>query len=321
MQPVFGYRVHWMGLHFRDRRLRTLEYVIKSVATIWLLVVHRPSVTWLQLPPTPLLYVAFIARTLRLTRVIVTDCHHSILWEPWIKSPFLMPIFRDSVEVAVFHSQTVIEQALQAGFDERRCCLLEDRPAVASGIDVGSRNDARPQALFPASFDADEPIEALVAAARRMPGVEFVFTGDASRAQGIHDLATLPQNVVLMGWVSTYEYKRLLVESDVIISLTTQEGIQTSAAGEAVGNGKAMVLSDTNTLRTLYPKGAVYTRPDADRLEVSIRRALDNQQELEKESRQLRTEREQRWRAQARCVIDALGGVDRPHKAYGDSAG
>ena len=318
MQPFFGFRVHWLGLRFRHRALRPLEYVIKGVTTLWILIVYRPSLTWLQLPPTPLLYVAALARRLGLTGSIVADCHQSILWSPWIKSPFLVSILGRSVQTVILHSQAAFEGAVKAGFNERQCCLLEDRPAPTFQSNATSANDARPQVLFPASFDADEPIAVLLGAARRLPSVRFVLTGDHSRAQGIHDLAALPHNTVLTGWVSTPEYKRLLTASDLIISLTTEEGVQTSAAGEAVGNGKAMVLSDTATLRTLYPKGAVYTRAEAAELGTRIEYALEHKKQLEKESKQLRAEREERWRRQAQCVIDALGNMSGlPHPNSG----
>lgn len=307
MQPYFDCQVHWLGLRFRHRALRVIEYLTKGATTLSLLLVHRPSVTWLQLPPTPLLYVAVIARSLGLTRVIVADCHHSMLWKPWINTPFLLRIFNRYVRVAIFHSQEIVEQATAAGFDEHRCYLLEDRPAVAAGLEEGAPADASLQVLFPASFDADEPVEGLLEAARRMPEVQFVFTGDHRRAKGKHDLTRLPRNVVLMGWVSTAEYKGLLTRCDLVISLTTQEGIQTSAAGEAVGYGKAMVLSDTTTLQTLYPRGAVHTQADPDSLETAIRYALDHRQELERGSRDLRAEREKRWQAQAEVVRSAVG--------------
>jgi glycosyltransferase involved in cell wall biosynthesis len=309
MQPFFGYRVHWMGLRFRHRSLRPLEYIMKGITTLWLLIVYRPSLTWLQLPPTPLLYVTALARRLGLTGSIVADCHPSILSNPWIKSPYLVSILSRSVQIVILHSQGAIEDAVKAGFNEHQCCLLEDRPAPTFQSNATSANDARPQVLFPASFDADEPIAVLLEAARQLPSVRFVLTGDHSRAQGIHDLAALPHNIVLAGWVSIPEYKRLLTASDLIISLTTEEGVQTSVAGEAVGNGKAMVLSDTATLRTLYPKGAVFTRAEAVELGTKIEYALEHKKQLEKESTQLRGEREERWRRQAQCVIDALGNI------------
>ena len=304
MQSYFGFRIHWLGLRFQHRALRPLEYALKSVATIWLLIVHRPSVTWVQLPPTPLLNVIAVAKKLRLTRAIVADCHHAILWKPWINTPFLKGIFRDSVALAIFHSDPVAKEALAAGFDPSRLLVLEDRPGQPLHPQDPAPIDTDHRVLFPSSFDADEPIAPLLEAARRLPDVNFTLTGDHSRAEGIHDLTDIPPNVTLAGWVSISEYKSLLQSSSVVISLTTQEGIQTSAAGEAVGNGKAMVLSDTEMLRSLYPKGAVYTTSDPDGLESSIAEALANRKALEAETRELRSMREQRWTEQAKMVTD-----------------
>lgn len=306
MQPFFRYRIHWMGLRFPYRPLRILEYAIKSAATLWVLAVHRPSVTWLQLPPTPLLYVAILAKRVRLTRSLVADCHNSILMEPWVRSPLLSQSLGRSVSVIIFHNQAIMEQALTKGLRAQKCCVLEDRPATPSQGERGARDKGDSLVLFPASFDADEPLTALLDAAGRMPEVRFVVTGETARAKGRHDLTVRPRNVIMTGWVDSDEYKRLLTDADVVISLTTQEDTQTSVAGEAVGYGKAMVLSDTKTLRSLYPKGAIHTRPDADALEESIRAALGNRVQLEREAKQLRMERDRHWRVQAQCVVDAL---------------
>jgi hypothetical protein len=106
--------------------------------------------------------------------------------------------------------------------------------------------------------------------------------------------------------VSTPAYKDLLAAADLVVGLTKVEGIQLSVANEAVGFGKAMVLSGTKITRELFTKGAEYVGSDADSIKDGIRAALHRKVQLEAESSQLRVERIGRWASQARAVLQQL---------------
>src|SRR5690606_15797038 len=118
----------------------------------------------------------------------------------------------------------------------------------------------------------DEPIDVLIEVARAAPDITFVLTGDARRGRAA--LAGAPDNIVTPGWVDKATYKAMLASCDLVIGLTLLEGVQLSGANEAVGFGKAMVLSDTALLRELFPSGAVYVGPGAEALLRGIRTAL-----------------------------------------------
>ena len=113
----------------------------------------------------------------------------------------------------------------------------------------------------------------------------------------------------LSGWLEAPEYQRLLRDVDLLVGLTTEEHVQLSGANEAVGNGCPMVLSDTRTLRELFPRGTVHVPNTRTGLADGLRRALEDIERLRVEVAELRVERLARWTAQAEDVRDRIDGV------------
>jgi hypothetical protein len=310
MQRLFGYEAYYLGRSFGSRFWRPAEYLLKCFATLKLFARRRPSVVWLQLPPTPLLYLGALYKALTREATLVADCHNSLFTRPWVRTPGLWRVLNQVVDVALVHNEYVRAHALTLGLDSARCLILETRPATPAPTgDAGSAAPTdvqRPWVLFPAGFDADEPIAAFFAAARIVPEVTFVVTGDARRAREGHDRDAVPENVVLAGWIDTASYKSFVRRADLVLGLTLVEGIQLSVANEGVGYGKALVLSDTKLLRALFPKGAVYVKPDPDDIANGVRTALARRRELEIEAAELRAERVDRWTKQAALVEERL---------------
>ncbi|MBA2359639.1 MAG: glycosyltransferase [Actinobacteria bacterium] len=311
MQRSFEYDAFYYGRSFGSRLWRTAEYLLKGLATLGLLARRRPPVLWLQLPPTPLLYVGAVYKAVSRDATLVADCHNSLFTRPWIRTPGLWRLLNQVADLALVHNEYVRAQAIALGLDAARCLVLETRPATPAPAQADADSAApagarRPWVLFPAGFDADEPIEAFLSAARKVPDITFVVTGDARRARGGYDDDAVPQNVVLAGWVDVARYKAFVRTADLILGLTLVEGIQLSVANEAVGYGKALVLSDTQLLRALFSKGAVYVKPDPDDIANGVRTALARRSELEMEAIELRAERVERWTKQAALVEERL---------------
>lgn len=269
---------------------------------------QRPDEVWLQMPPTVKLYVAALYKAVRPRTTLVADCHNGTLREPWISTPGLVWMLSRVVDVVLVHNHVVLERALAAGFPPDRTFILETSPARPDAAPAQDEMQ-HPYVIFPASFMPDEPIEALLDAARRLPWVRFIVTGDAREAVSRGDLRDRPENVVLSGWVDREAYRGLLFHADAVVGLTLYEGVQLSVANEATGFGKAMVLSDTRLLRELFHSGAVYVAPRSEDIARGIEEALSRRESLEQESAELRTKRVQRWAAQATAVLERLEAV------------
>ena len=104
------------------------------------------------------------------------------------------------------------------------------------------------------------------------------------------------------------DFDALIADADIIVGLTYLEGVQLSVCNEALGFGKAMVLSDTRILRRLFSGAAVFvdcSNPNA--IVEGIRSALERREQLELGSKSLCIQRMRLWeRTQASKVKQFL---------------
>lgn len=305
MAPYFGFEAVFIDAWPASRWLRPLTYVVSGFRMLRTLLARRPEVVWIQLPPTVLLYVAFLYRAAFAPgTVIVADCHNSTMRQRWRSLPLVPHLLRHS-DIMLVHNWWVRQQAEALGFASERLHVLETRPALMDPATTASypRDDPRypsPFVLVPCWFAPDEPIAQIFEAARRLPAVTFVVTGPPARAAGVHDLTDVPPNVVITGFLPRAEYEAALRDCTAVLVLTLWEGVQLSGANEAVGAGKALVTSGTEVMRDLFHSGAVYVDAASARdITRGCAEALERRSELEADIHRLRAERHQRWNGQA----------------------
>ena len=304
MQPYFGYKLEFISFAFKHRFFRPLEYLLKAWKTLMLFLSQHPQVIWVQLPPTPILYLASLYNLYKVIFnrqvILIADCHNATFRPPWIKLPGIVTLLNRCHFVLV-HNDWVEKQVLELGVTQERLYVLETRPALIDCNKVSCHsNFPHPWILSPCSFNRDEPIEIILAAARLVPEITFVLTGNANRAQGIHDLSEKPTNVHLAGFLPKTEFDGLLCTTDAVLGLTTLEGIQLSVANEAVGAGKPMVISNTNLLKTLFYQGAIYVDSlNPQSIAQGCQDALVKKDELTKKVIQLQEARNKCWLTQA----------------------
>jgi len=238
---------------------------------------------------------------------IVADCHNRTFAPPWSRIPGLIRSL-NRLDAVIAHNDEVGAAAAAMGVDATRLHVLETRPAqIKAGLRArpggGNERALQPSVLVPCSFNPDEPVDALLKAAVEAPELRFLVTGNVARARARgFGVDSAPANVEFTGFLSKVDYERLLLGATVILGLTTVEGIQLSVANEAVGAGKAMVLSDTAILRTLFGDAALFTSNDAHAIADACRAAVEEVDRLETRSASLCAKREARWLAQAELL-------------------
>ena len=184
---------------------------------------------------------------------------------------------------------------------------LEDPPAAIRSEVPSALSFPHPWMLFLASFNPDEPVEELFEAARLAQNIHFVLAGDANRASGRHSIGRCPENVILPGYLSGADLYSAIVSADAVLALTKLNDAQLSSAGEAIGAGRPMVLSDTPVTRNLYYKGGVFVDTILwATIVMGCRAVIEGSERLAAESRALRAERYARWRFQAESINEAL---------------
>lgn len=308
MQSYVGYRLEYLppadGGGFRKAR----GYLGQMRRTLRLIAEHDPDVVWFQSPPSFLTHaLVALARTRKRKFRIVADCHNGAI-DPrlhrgiWAKFPGIIGML-NRCDVVMAHNDEMRAMAVARGVREDKVVTVETRPAPLPVSDAPF-NLEHPVVLVPCSFHSDEPIDMLFDAARRLPHVTFKLTGNKKRAIAAGYVDRAPENVDITGFLDAEDYNALLGSAEIVLGLTTVDGVQLSAANEAVGAARPMVLSDTGILRELFGTAARFTPNEAEPLAAALTAALAELPAMATDSRALKESRERRWQGQInQCLI------------------
>jgi glycosyltransferase involved in cell wall biosynthesis len=231
--------------------------------------VSRPKLVFLQLPPTPALYIVGVYCLVTRTPYIA-DCHNAMFMEWWIKWPFARALLRRASAVLV-HNNDVRDYAERNGV--RAMVIRDPLPQGKAAGDTGvvGRFGLTPGAyvIVPWNLATDEPIAEFIDAVRSLPDIKFAMTWFTERLP--EELRhNLPDNLVFTGYLEIDEFNDLFMRAGAAISLTTQKGTQPSAAAEAVAFGIPIILSDTETARLLYRDVPVFVDNNPDSIANGI---------------------------------------------------
>jgi hypothetical protein len=304
MADEFEYENVFLPLRWRSSKaLKTLSYLRNILIMFKYLVTQRPKRVWVQLPQTFLLWpVLFYKLFVKID--VIADCHYAMFRGRWSKVPLGLNLLK-YVDVVVVHNELEREAAEKSGVPLSLIVVLEDAPASFEILNNGCSlpTVARPWVLFPGSFAEDEPVSELLDVAKKMPDVQFFMTGSLEKAKKVIDIQRVPENFHLMGFMPMKDFDELLCSSNIILALTKFDGIQLSVCNEAVGAEKAMVLSNTSLLKTLFPQGTVFVDPlSVESIQKGIEVALTKQYELEKQMKCFHQVRWDTWRIQANSI-------------------
>jgi glycosyltransferase involved in cell wall biosynthesis len=210
---------------------------------------------------------------------------------------------------------------LDLGVDATKMMVLETKPAEKKITkEVPARTADRPQVLMPCSFNIDEPVDTVFEAAKQIPHIDILISGPQERGVSRFDYSKKPDNVKLLGYLSSEEYETAFRQSDVVLGLTTEYHIQLSVANEATGFEVPMVISDTKLLRELFYKGAIYVETlNPTAIASGILEAIDKKLVMKNEVALLKKERIVRWNILASAVgerIDQIKSGRIVHKNY-----
>jgi glycosyltransferase involved in cell wall biosynthesis len=164
---------------------------------------------------------------------------------------------------------------------------------------------ARPQILFAGVFSRDEPVAEVIDAARRVPEVEVLVTGDPRKCPpGLRDAA--PPNVRFLGFLPQPDYVRALLDADVVIALSTESTSVMRTAHEAVWAGRPLVVSDWPNLRDVFPH-AIHVPNEGAGIAAGVRSAIERRDELVAAAPVARELQQERWRGQYARLCSRLG--------------
>jgi glycosyltransferase involved in cell wall biosynthesis len=310
MSSLVGFKIYYFPPRSGSLLQKVLSYLSNAWRTFDLILKEKPEIVWFQVPPTFVTHIILLTRVLLRRRFrVVADCHNGALdrnglGKFWTKVPGAISLL-NHCDLVLVHNAEIERTAQREGVSPSKLAILEDRPSP-----LPDRNkiadDLRPVVLVPLSYSSDEPVHVVLNAARLLPEVTFKLTGSLRKAEAAGITKRPPPNVAFTGYLATEEYTTELLQCTAVLGLTSNEGVQLSAANEALGAGKALILSDTRVLRALFGDAAVFTENKAEFLVSAIEQAISRISELEEASRKLKAKREHHWQAQVEACLARL---------------
>jgi hypothetical protein len=265
---------------------------------------RRPEVTIVQNPPIHA--VAAVAAYARRTGTsFIVDSHSGPfldagLLATWHRRRFAR-LGRQAL-VTLIHNRGLIPYADRLGLQY----LVLDDP-VPEDPTTEAAQLQHPAVAVVCGYGRDEPLPELLRAIRLVPEAHFYLTGRAP--PGLRQ----PENATATGFLAELDYWRLLNGSDCVVTLTTREATILGGGYDGLSAGKALVLSATQTLAGLFPKGAVLVENRAESIAEGVRSALRRAEGLALKGRALREEKAREWERQFRALTDVIAQGELAH--------
>jgi glycosyltransferase involved in cell wall biosynthesis len=227
-----------------------LRWVLSALRTAGYLLWHRPKVVIVTNPPIFAPLVAYGCARL-IGASVVMDSH---------PGGFGAQGDRVAAKMQRLHRWMVRRAALVLVTDESWSEKVREwggNPAViheapAGWVPTPPRRHTRLQVLVIGRFGRDEPVDAVIDAARERTECDFLMTGDpAALPDAVRAIA--PANVTFVGFLDPDRYRAALVDSDAVLTLTTEPTSVMRAAYEAVYAGRPVIISDWPIGRELFP--------------------------------------------------------------------
>jgi glycosyltransferase involved in cell wall biosynthesis len=268
------------GRGMRGPATAPLRYLINTVLTVAWLVRNRPRAVITQNPPVVLGGIAWLYGLVAGVPVLL-DSHpvsfgrkESGVWS------LMVPIHRFLAVRARLVLVTAPELADEVRAWGGRATEVHEAPPVGllPTPPPAVPADGRLQIFYVGVFAPDEPIEAVIDAARLVPEVDIHVTGDVRQAPaGLIDGA--PGNVRFVGFLRREEYQQGLQDAHAVMSLTTEPTSVIRAGYEAVYASRPLITSDWPVLRAAFPF-ALHAVGDATALAAALRELTARYPEL-----------------------------------------
>jgi glycosyltransferase involved in cell wall biosynthesis len=279
--------VGWLGSH-------PLTVGFKYAAQAWktwrLLLRERPGAVFVMMPPVFAVLAVWMYAAVRRVPFVI-DAHTAAFLHPrWSAWLWLQRILARRAATTIVHNEHLAQIVRQGG---GRATLVPDVPVIFGAVQPVQRTESFVVAVV-CSFNYDEPIAQVLEAARAVPDVRFLMTGDPRRMSD--ELKRLvPENVTLTGFLSDAAYGGLLMSADAVMTLTTRDHTMLRGAYEAVYQGTPVIISDWPLLRAAFDEGAVHVNNSPAAIIDAVRRMQSDHPALRAGAMRLRERKLERW--------------------------
>lgn len=282
-------------LRFQWKPHAPVKYLLQAVQTLRTLFRERPASVHVQNPPNVCALVVHWYCLATGARYVIE--HHSAAFDPawrWFEPLTRFVVLRAAVNIVTDqHWAELVES-----WGGRALVMHDpflDLPAgkpypLQTGFNVA----------FLCTFADDEPVAAVLEAARELPDVNFYITGD-ERKRVTAGHVDAPGNVTFTGFLdSNGEYLGLLRGADAALVLTTRDHTLQLAGCEALAVGTPLITSDFEYLQRLFTGGTVFVSNTAEGIRTGVVQVREHATALRAEMPAVKEEKRQLWSEQMR---------------------
>jgi glycosyltransferase involved in cell wall biosynthesis len=292
------------GNGLRGRATAPLRYALNTAGTVWFLARVRPRAVITQNPPVFLGIIAWLYGLVARTPILL-DSHPASfgrkgagIWK------LLLPIHRFLAVRAGLVLVTAHELAEEVRAWGGVAAEVHEAPTGALVATPCPLLVERPRVFYVGVFAPDEPIEALLEAARRTPDVDVHVTGDVKRAPaGLVDGA--PENVTFVGFLAQDAYRQGLRDAHVVMALTTESTSVVRSGYEAVYAGRPLITSDWPVLRETFPY-AVHAAEQPEELASALAAIRSRYDDLRSSTDAALAHQQTTWASQRAAIEEAI---------------
>lgn len=283
------YLIHY--LRFQHRAHAPFKYVLQTLRTLQILFQKRPRIIHVANPPFVCGLVVSLYCLLSRSKYIL-DHHTGAFARIW---RWALPIQRVLAGKAASNIVTNSHWAdIVHSWGGNTTIMVDPFGDLPVGCEVNLEKGFN--LVYVNTFAPDEPLDAVLTAARGLPDVHFHITGDLRRASATR-LEGLPPNVNFTGFLPEEEYVGLLRAADAVMALSTWDFTLQSGGCEAVSVGKPLITSDWPYLRSVFSGGSVFVANSAEGIAGGIREMRQNLGSYQEGIVSLRREQKRKWEA------------------------
>jgi len=273
-----------------------LRYFVLAFRTIKYITTYRPRVLIVQNPSIVLSFLAVFLQFFFRYKLIV-DAHNEGV-EPYINSAwifqFLTRLLHRLSDLTIVTNQGLVPIVETNG--GRALILPDGLPKLAPQLEKKKEmGDPNFRMMLIATFVDDEPIEEIFEAFGRLSSkVELRVTGNYNKLSK-ETRNSLPEGIILCGFLPEQDYINEMYRSDLIIDLTKKGNCLVCGAYEAIVLGRPIMLSDDIAGRELFDKGVVFTKNDSLSICEALNRSMMTISKLKQEAEDMSIIYPKKW--------------------------
>jgi hypothetical protein len=289
---------------FVDRRLIPLRYLASALRTVFYLLRRRPRAVIASNPPIFPALIAYLYCRLSGARIVLDSHPVSFGFDDEKKVVTLtMPLQRyliPRVDGTIVTVESLVEKVREQG---GRATIVHEAPPTWSAPAAPPLGE-RPRVLFVGIFAHDEPVQAVTEAARELPEVDILITGDLRKCppELLEDPAP---NIRFVGFLDQAAYREEIGRANVVMTLTERPEDVSRVANEAVFARRPLIVSDWPAARRYFPHAvAVENTPSG--VASGVREVIERYAELVETADTAFAEQQRRWGEQLSALRDFL---------------